>query len=147
MKRTIIIFLVIFVAACSAEADQKLELVDQYMKVSKLDNVLVQFNVSYTTEAKRLYKNTPKSFWYSKEYKELMSSYEKSLWKGWREAYYNYLSEKELIELLSFLKTEIGAKFLKMQLEMEPIFTKVTAESVAVLNDDFSQLVELKGYR
>lgn len=76
-----------------------------------------------------------------------MNYYEKNLWKGWCEAYYNYMSEKELRELLAFLKTDIGIKYLQMQLEIEPLFTKVTMESVAVLNDDFSALVECKGYR
>ena len=146
MKSTVITFLLTLFVSFSAFADQKLRLVDEYMKVAKLDDSLVHYKNAYTVEAKRLYKNVQYSFWNGQEYKKLMSDYEKNLWKGWRKAYYDYLTESELKELLAFLQTDLGKKFLQMNVDMGPMFSRVATDAGAVLNDDFDALMRKKGY-
>ncbi|MBL1142820.1 MAG: DUF2059 domain-containing protein [Proteobacteria bacterium] len=140
------ILLIAFITACSVSADPKQKLVDEYMEAMKINNTLKSFSSSYTLEAKRLYKDLPESFWTNDEYKKLIFDYEKALWEGWRAAYHKYLTEEELKELLQFLQTDLGKKFLRMQVEMEPIFTKVASNSAAILNDEFTLLIKSYGY-
>jgi len=142
MKTLLLSLLLIIVSlSCAASDEIKTKLVNKYLHASKHEQLLIEFDKSYTTEAKRLHPYLPKSFWSSNEYKTIINEYNKNLWAGWEKTYYNHLTKKELKELLNFLDTDLGQKFLRMQLELDPVYTEVTNKSVAILNDKFGHLI------
>lgn len=148
MKKIIIIaFLIVAWFSCSSPAESKNDLVDQYMNVTNVDEIIKQYSYAYTAEAKRLYKNLPESFWSSKEYLKIIDEYENELWEDWKSVYNTKISENELKQLINFLKTDLGKKFLNIQKDTQPLFTKVALNAGGKLNDHFAELINNYKFR
>ena len=143
MKILNILLLALFsTIACSDNGEEKMLLVNEYMQLSELNKTITLYSETYTSQAKRTYSYAPSTIWTSPEYGEIMLQYHADLWSSWAKVYYSHLSSDELKELIEFLTSPLGKKFLSLQLELEPIFTKASFSASSRVDNKLNELLK-----
>jgi hypothetical protein len=141
MKKLTILLLLLANIALAAEDDKKYRLVREYMETADINKTVELYSKIYTSQAMIMYPDVPSSIWESKEYEIIIKKYVSDLYERWSKVYYQHLSIDELEELLAFLRTPLGKKFLSLQLKLEPVFAETSIRAAENADIELQRLL------
>ena len=73
----------------------------------------------YIDQLKYAYPNYKNETWNNKELKIATETYKKEVLNAWVNIMASQLTEKEVSELIDFMKTPLGKKFVKLQQKVD----------------------------
>ena len=93
-------------------------------------------------ELKRLYPNLPRAFWGDPAFASALLTFKQDLTDGFVQAAAADLTERELDELLEFVRSDRGKRMVALQLRLAPLYERATVQPQQDFNDAFIELYE-----
>ena len=141
-KLTSLLLVFIAMSASITQAQTKDELVDEYMALIGIEQVADTFVEGYFNELERIYPHLDCKTWSHTDFQNARKQYKQDLLLGWRDIYKNHLSLDELGEMIAFLETPTGQKFLSLTIKLDPLFADLSNQLGAALNDKMFALID-----
>jgi len=135
------LLLLLFFVDCSATDISKRERIIEYFRVNGVMQSIEQNAVLGVEEMKRSNPKLPVEFWNSDSFKSAIQWWKEAYLDAYVEVAIKNISDAELDELIAFHKTDLGKRFLALNIRIQPHYNKVSAKLFGEFSDKFKGLV------
>ncbi len=141
MKYLSIIMLLFFLSSYSCAEDNNDDKILRYFEVTDVLGTIDRQMVAYIEDIKYAYPDLSSKIIERREVKQAVEDYKREVITAWTQILKTKLSNEELSEMLAFIETPLGKKFIALQEKLGPEFDEVGSIANRNLNDKISRLL------
>jgi len=134
----LILLSLVAASACSDEVSKRDRILRYYEATGVLDSI-DRSVVAMVRESRKIYAGYPAEFWAGHD--ALFRKYRTDLVEVYVQVADEHLSSRELDALLEFIETDLGKKYLDLNLRLEPLYDEGAAEAYGEFMGNMGKLV------